>query len=501
MYRYFIFCVLLSLSCDVAFAKPKDPWGFYRQLVGSIQDYPTGYYRYEWRWYHSDQEIVQESFNNKTNKLLETSRLVLKDGKIHWTRKNLVYIGTLQPDGTMLFKRNGFVGTNLQTSLDAQGSYHFAAVKVRNGVVTISKDYPFYPRAQPTASNTTQTLPKKVISNYDENDLAIASKMSTNIAQQASEKIAAVDKSTPRELTEAELKKLSSQVQKSKAQTSEAITEIYEKERQRIEQEREYQLYQEQLEREARAERRANQQMYANAIMHGLNTLNQGLQQGQAELEQYRARQNDVNEQLKSMALANQSAQASSASQQSMTQSSSSQINHIQQQQQQQQAKKNQEMQAAALAERQRLAQESQRKKELEQKRQAEVLAQQKREADKKKAQQEAEIKRRQEEITYNQVIRASTRVGAISCTSKNDIHLVGVMGKAKRPGHVYNDCRVTEVRYRCPSESSWTYYQNQDWLLNAGCRASIGNDVVVTANCPAEQLSVEASKFSCDLK
>ena len=497
MHRYLMSCLLVVLSCKVALAEQKDPWGFYRQLVGSIQDYPTGYYRYEWRWYHSDRELIQESFNNKTNKLMETSRLVLKDDEIHWTRKNLLYIGTLQSDGTMLFKGIGFGVTDLQTSLDAQGSYHFSAVKVRNGVVSISKDYPFYPRAQPIASNTMQASSKKVLSNYDENDLAIPNKVSAEVAKQASEKVAGVDKSTPRALTEAELKKLSSQVQKSKAQTSEAITEIYEQERQRIEEEREYRLHQEQLEREARAERRANQQMYANAIMHGLNTLNQGLQQDQAELMQYRARQNEVNEQLKSRVIASQSAQVSSTLQKSITQPSSSQNNYTQQQRE----NKNQEMQTAVLAERQRLEQENQRKQALEHKRQAEVLAQQKKEADKKKAQQDAEIKRKQEELNYNQAIRAGTRVGAISCNSKNDIHLVGMIGRAKRPGHVYNDCRVTEVRYRCPSESSWTYYQNQDWLLNAGCRASIGNDVVVTANCPAEQLSVEASKFSCDVE
>lgn len=55
-------------------------------------------------------------------------------------------------------------------------------------------------------------------------------------------------------------------------------------------------------------------------------------------------------------------------------------------------------------------------------------------------------------------------------------------------------------MRYRCPSESGWQYRSHNLWRLNNAC-IGVGDDVVVSANCPAEQLIVQTTKFSCDVK
>lgn len=151
---------------------------------------------------------------------------------------------------------------------------------------------------------------------------------------------------------------------------------------------------------------------------------------------------------------------------------------------------------------------EEQRKKEDEQKQlvQQKKLDEEKRKKELEKRKQEElkkvqEAKKKQELIAYNKAIRSSTRVGAISCGgSQNKARIVGVLGSAQRPSHVYTKCNLQEVRYRCPSESNWRYRSQNLWVLNNAC-IGVGDDVTVTdINCSAEQLIVEPTRFSCDV-
>lgn len=149
---------------------------------------------------------------------------------------------------------------------------------------------------------------------------------------------------------------------------------------------------------------------------------------------------------------------------------------------------------------------EEQRKKDIEQR---ELAIQKKLEEEKRKKEfekqkqeelkQAQEAKKKQELLAYNRAIRAGTRVGAISCGSKNQARIVGVLGRAQRPSHVHTKCSLEEVRYRCPAESGWRYRSQDLWVLNNAC-IGVGDDVAVSnTNCPAEQLIVEPTRFTCD--
>jgi hypothetical protein len=255
--------------------------------------------------------------------------------------------------------------------------------------------------------------------------------------------------------------------------------------------EREQQVREEQRRQQAAARRQANEQMWANAALQGLNTLNSGLQQAEIERERFDTHIADT---------------LYDAQQQRKRDERTHQLENIKSNTASLETKQDREhVLKKEAVEKQRLQQEEQVRKEAEQKQQ--VLAQ-KQEDEKRqkelaqKKQQElkkaAAAQKKQELADYSSAIRANTRVGAISCGGNQRIHIVGVLGRAPRPSHVYNDCKLQEVRYRCPSQTNWQYRSNDLWVLNNSC-IGVGDDVVVNVNCPAEQLIVQATRFSCD--
>lgn len=255
--------------------------------------------------------------------------------------------------------------------------------------------------------------------------------------------------------------------------------------------EQEQQVREQQQRQQAAARRQADQQMWANAALHGLNTLNNGLQQAEAERQRFDTRiANTINDAKRQREYEERTRQAEKIQSNKI----SSQI-----------VQDREHALNEAAAERQRLQQEEQGRKEAEQKQR--VLAQKQKEEKRQKelAQQKqeelkkaAEVQKKQELADYSRAIRANTRVGAISCGAKQRTHIVGVLGRAPRPSQVYNDCKLQEVRYRCPSEANWHYRSNHLWVLNNAC-IGVGDDVVISVNCPAEQLIVQATRFSCD--
>ncbi len=247
--------------------------------------------------------------------------------------------------------------------------------------------------------------------------------------------------------------------------------------------------------REAAAERQANQQMWANAALHGLNTLNSTMQQAENDRIRFNARISktisNAQQQRQHMEQVNQTRSTSSNAFSSQKSSSIDKSKEGVKKDEQELLKK----------------QEQQRKQEAEQKQQALVKKQEeeKRQKELERKKQEdlrlaAEAQKKQQAENYNRAIRAGTRVGAISCHGGKSTRIVGVLGKAQRPKHVYNACRLQEVRYRCPSESNWRHTSRSDWLLNNAC-IGVGDDVTVNVSCPAEQLIVQATRFSCDVK
>lgn len=315
--------------------------------------------------------------------------------------------------------------------------------------------------------------------------------------------------SQPRQLSEAELAKLRSSVQKSKANAK------VEAERVRQEEER---LRQALAEEEAEAARIRVQQQRAVSQMRAdvMNTFNNEMKKNQAiqaafdarlantiqvaqqqKQKEEQARQAQQQRQREIQARQTQNAQSNIASPQTQTAQS-----------------RDQALRETAVAERQRLQQEQQRKQEAEQRQLALVKKQKEekrqkeldrqRQEELKKAEEELkkaeEVRKKQELVDYNRAIRAGTRVGAISCHGGQSTRIVGVLGKAQRPKHVYTNCSLQEVRYRCPSESNWQHTSRRGWLLNNAC-IGVGDDVTVNVNCPAEQLIVQATHFSCDIK
>lgn len=298
--------------------------------------------------------------------------------------------------------------------------------------------------------------------------------------------------SQPRQLSEAELAKLRSSVQKSKANAK------VEAERVRQEEER---LRQALAEEEAEAARIRVQQQRAVSQMRAdvMNTFNNEMKKNQAIQAAFDARlANTIHVAQQQKQKEEQARQAQQQRQREIqtrqTQNAQSNIALTQTAQSRDQALRE------AATERQRLQQVEQQRKEAEQKQLA--IAQKQEEEKRQKAveqKQQAELKQR-EAANYASAIRAGTRVGAISCGSGQRTHIVGMLGRAQRPKSVYNDCRLEEVRYRCPSESGWQYRSHNLWQLNNAC-IGVGDDVMVSANCPAEQLIVQATHFSCDIK
>lgn len=312
--------------------------------------------------------------------------------------------------------------------------------------------------------------------------------------------------SQPRQLSEAELEKLRSNVQKSKARAAEELAEAQAKaERDR----QELAAYDAWLEQDAAA-RRPAQQNIASVFM---NTFNSEMQKSQAQQAAFNARiantiqtaqqQKQKGEQTRQAQLQREAQARQSQQTHNSPSNSTSQQTSKEREQNREQA-----LRDSAARERQRLQQEQQRKQEMEQKQQAltKKREEEKRQKELERKKQEdlrlaAEAQKKQELLDYNRAIRVGTRVGAISCHSGQSTRIVGVLGRAQRPQHIYNNCQLREVRYRCPSESSWQHYSNGDWLLNNACMGGIGDDVTVNVNCPAEQLIVQATRFSCDVK
>ena len=267
---------------------------------------------------------------------------------------------------------------------------------------------------------------------------------------------------------------------------------------------------------EQAAERQASQQMWANAAVHGLNTLGQSLQQSQIEQANFnnrmaqtihsaqQQRENELERQR--MAQQQRAAQQQSAAQRTSSPSISSaktasatgtvasystqipkkpDITSSQAAQNRLEEEKRQaDLKAKQLAE-QKKREEEKQKKELELKQKEDL----------RKAE---EARKKQEVDTYRAAIRAGTRVGVLNCNNSKKVNIVGVLGKAKRPKHIYNDCKLSEVRYRCPSETVWKYEAVDSWDLNNAC-IGVGNDVRVSVNCPANQVIIEKVSFSCD--
>lgn len=114
---------------------------------------------------------------------------------------------------------------------------------------------------------------------------------------------------------------------------------------------------------------------------------------------------------------------------------------------------------------------------------------------------EEQEARKKIELLQYRNAVRNGTSVGALRCGSSGRprVHLVGVVGRATRPDHVYSDCRLKQVQYRCRGEGNWQFYTNNLWVLSNAC-IGIGDDVRVNVHCDAEQVEVRPTQFSCDI-
>lgn len=274
---------------------------------------------------------------------------------------------------------------------------------------------------------------------------------------------------------------------------------------------------QEAWEREEARERAArNTQMW----MQAMTTVGAGIQEGyaqhQREQEAFNARIAQVTREAEAQRQAQQARQQARQAEELRQEQARQRARQQQQavltpgQAQQSEADQRRQEQAQRQQEQERLHQEQQAQRrqaaEREQQRQEALMRQEQerqrkeQEAQRLAAEQRAlEAQKKQERQQYAYAVRAGTRMGALSCGhSEGKVRLVGTLGRAKRPTHVYSDCRVTTARYRCASESHWRTYSNQGWMLNNAC-IGMGDDVVVNVNCPAEQVLVEAVAFSCD--
>lgn len=494
-----ILCSLLLFYSDIANAQNNNTWGFYEKLVGITQQHETGDYRIRWKWAQPNVELLEEYLYKDRDKIFDTRKFTIdSQNQIRLDRRRAIWLGTQQADGSFLFIGQGWGYEPLQTLLDPQNHYRFRAVKLnKDQTVRIQKEFRHVPigESQPIKAEITpknqipvesNTQPKNSITPATEQQIIEATKSTIAITKNTTP-------STPRTLSAHELEKLHTNVQKSKA-NAKANEENRRQEEERRRQE--LAAYDAWLEQDVAA-RRPTQQNIASVFM---NTFNNEIQKNQANQAAFDAR---IANTIQVAQLQKQKeAQARQAQQQRQREIQARQTQNAQPNIASPQIaqSRDQALREAAAVERQRLQQVEQQRKEAEQKQLA--IAQKQEEEKRQKVveqKQQAELKQR-EAANYASAIRAGTRVGAISCGSGQRTHIVGVLGRAQRPKSVYNDCRLEEVRYRCPSESGWQYRSHNLWQLNNAC-IGVGDDVVVSANCPAEQLIVQTTKFSCDVK
>lgn len=534
MRKLVTFCTFLLVSVDIAIAQiDEKAWGFYAKLAGTTQQHESGY-SIRWQWSQPNVELLEELYLIDSGRVLFSSKIT-KDNQSNFNiyRHGAVWQGTQQADGSFLFIGKGWLTPHLQTLLNAENSYIWRTVVLKGGqIASVKNEF----RHIPIAGTTEQTVSHNTLSESTRKDsspipiqrLALSQDSSALTAPvynlQATEqdistsgnmqeketsqvvssetmpmnKVQDVDMPRPsaRVLSVEELAKLQSNVQRSKAKAIEDLAKAKADEERRYQEERERQVREAQQRREAAAQRQANQQMFANAF---LGTLNSELQKSQANQTAFDARIADTIQAAQQQKQREEQARQAQQQRQReiqarQTQNAQSNIASPQTTQGRDQA-----LREAAAAERQRLQHIEQQKKEAEQR---QLVIAQRHEEEKRQKELEqnkiAELKQ-QEAANYANTIRAGTRVGAISCGAGQRAHIVGVLGKAQRPKHIYNDCRLQEVRYRCPSESNWQYRSHNLWQLNNAC-IGVGDDVVVNANCPAEQLTVQATRFSCDV-
>ena len=523
MRKLVAFCTFLLVSVNVAIAQiDEKAWGFYTKLAGTTQQHESGY-SIRWQWSQPNVELLEELYRIDSGKVLLRSKIT-KDNQSNFNlyRHGAVWQGTKQADGSFLFIGKGWLIPHLQTLLNAENSYIWRTVGLKGGqVASVKKEFRHIPIAvtiektvsyntslsESTRKDSSPIPIQQLALSQDSSALTTSAynlqateqdvSMSGNMQEMATSQVVPSKTmplyadSQPRQLSEAELAKLRSNVQKSKERAAKELVETQakaERDRQELE------AYDAWLEQDAAA-RRPAQQNIASVFMNTFNNEMQKNQVNQAAFDariastiqvaqqqkqkQEQARQAQQQQQREIQARQNQNAQSNITSPQTAQ-------------------SRDQALREAAAAERQRLQQVEQQKKEAEQKQLA--IAQKKEEEKRQKelAQKQQAALKQQELANYANAVRSGTRVGAISCGSNQRTHIVGVLGRAQRPKHIYNDCRLQEVRYRCPSESSWQYRSHNLWQLNNAC-IGVGDDVVVSTSCPAEQLIVQASRFSCD--
>ena len=487
----FIFCSLFLLSSNVVNAQNINAWGFYEKLVGTTQQHETGDYRIRWKWAQPNVELLEEYLYKDRDKIFDTRKLTIdSQNQIRLDRRRAIWLGTQQADGSFLFIGQGWGYSPFQALLDQQNAYTIRYIKLKNDqIVSMQKEFRHIAIGESQPLLTQQPISLQTVASSQQNHLSPAEIQSSPTPTQP--------KSTPRSLSETELVKLKADIGRSREKANVALTQIKAKEATEAERLRqELAAYEVWLEQDAAARRPAPQNI-ANVFMNTFNNEMQKNQTNQAAFDARIANTIQVAQQQKQKE--EQARQAQQQRQREIqarqTQNAQSNIASPQTAQSRDQA-----LREAAAVERQRLQQTEQQRKEAEQKQLA-IAQKQEEEKRQKEVEQKQKAEFKQwEAANYASTIRAGTRVGAISCGSGQRTHIVGVLGRAQRPKSVYNDCRLEEVRYRCPSESGWQYRSHNLWQLNNAC-IGVGDDVVVSANCPAEQLIVQTTKFSCDVK
>lgn len=124
-------------------------WGVYSQLVGTTRQAGERGYRVAWSWSRPGEEIVEQWLIPGSNKLSHSQTLKLggQPGELILTTfGNGTWNGTIQPEGSILFTRDGLLKSSYHIGLAADGYLETRRVKLKDGQIVTMDAAPKHAR-------------------------------------------------------------------------------------------------------------------------------------------------------------------------------------------------------------------------------------------------------------------------------------------------------------------------------------------------------------------
>lgn len=159
-----IVTVMVILACELLTARtahatepvPIDEtaWGIYTKLAGTYKLGNEGGYLMHWEWKVIGAELLEQWLDPGTKRVKYSNSITLgaEPGQLHLSGlMGMIWKGTHQPDGSVLYVRDGVLKAPYRASLEPDGAYEIRRVKMQGDQVVLVKPASKYERFMPVA--------------------------------------------------------------------------------------------------------------------------------------------------------------------------------------------------------------------------------------------------------------------------------------------------------------------------------------------------------------